>query len=134
MSKTEKFLNKLIQILLKVASIGYIFSVILPYLIDPGFESTFGSWSTRWLLIILLAAYSLLVFVLSRTQFYLYGFFVVSIAALFKLFVILLSPINIVEQLMLHIYVLVTAFYFISKDLRMNYASGKKHRTSTKRQ
>jgi len=133
MSRTEKILNKLILLLLKIASIGYLFSVIYPYLIDPGFESTFGSWSTRWLLILILAAYSLLVFVLARAQFYLYGFFVVAIGSLFKLFVILQSP-GILEQLFLHIYVLFSALYFISKDLRMNYRSSKKQRSSSKRQ
>ncbi|MBK9291573.1 MAG: hypothetical protein IPM52_08100 [Bacteroidetes bacterium] len=120
-------MTRFVTFLLKLSVVAYMFAVVFPYISDPGFESTFGTWSVRWLLIILLGAITLGVFVVSRTDFYLYGFFLVAIAAVYKLFNIMLTPLAIGE-LMLHFYVLSTAIYFLTRDLR-HHRSYKKRRS-----
>ncbi|HMM11049.1 MAG TPA: hypothetical protein PKE03_03030 [Bacteroidales bacterium] len=123
MSSIDSFALKFVSLLLKLSVLAYLFATLFPFISDPGFESTFGSWSVRWLLIILLGAITLGVFVVSRSQFYIYGFFLVAIAAVYQLFNALFSP-NIIVEVMLHFYVLSTAIYFLTRDLRHQ----RKHR------
>ncbi len=127
MRSIESFLNKLVTFLLKLSVISYLFASIFPFLSDPGFDSTFGVWTVRWLLIILLGAIALGVFVINRSYFYLYGFLLVAIAAVYQLFNVLLES-NAPVEILLHFYVLSTAIYFLTRDLRHqnNY---RRHRT-----
>lgn len=127
MSSAESFFHKLITLLLKLSVIAYLFATIFPFISDPGFESTFGVWSVRWLLIVLLGAITLGVFVINRSYFYLYGFLLVAIAAVYQLFNVLLTP-DVIVEVLLHFYVLSTAIYFLTRDLR-HQRSYRRHRS-----
>lgn len=117
MNKLDSILNKLVYFVLIISVIGYLFSTLLPYFSNPGFESTVANWIVRWVLIILLVIITLILFAVKRTLFYTVGFFFVSIAASFQIFKILLTPSAILEVLV-HFYVLMTSIHFMTRDLR----------------
>lgn len=117
MTKAESYLSKFVLLLLKLSVIAYLFATVFPFISDPGFENAFGVWSLRWLLIIMIAAIALGVFVVHRSQFYLFGFFLVAIASVYQLFAVMFSP-RIIVEVLLHFYVLSTAIYFLTRDLR----------------
>ncbi|MCK9451332.1 MAG: hypothetical protein M0Q90_06535 [Bacteroidales bacterium] len=121
--------NRFVTLLLRFSVIAYLLYTLLPYVINPGFENTMGSWVVRWFLIILLGAIAMLAFVLRRTDLLRYGFFLVLIAAAFNLFTALLLPEK-WHLLLLHTYVIATAIYFISRDIRIE--TSKTHRRRTK--
>lgn len=127
MGNIERLITKLVTNGLRLAVIAYIFTAIYPFMIDPGFESTFGSWSVRWLLIILMGAVALTVFILQRSNFLVYGFFAVLIVAIFQLFVSLTNDRSITD-LLLHFYALATASYFITRDFRVHAHSHGRRR------
>lgn len=129
MGNFEKYLSKLVTFMLRMAVIMYFFAAIYPFLIDPGFESTFGAWSVRWVLIILIGAITLLFFILKKAEFYMYGFFLVVIVSIYQMFTAL-TGIRSITELFLHFYVLSTAVYFVTRDLRANYGGSRHHRHS----
>ncbi len=112
----KRNLQKIVTLLLWFAAVMYLFSVVYPYIIDPGFESTFGIWIVRWGLIIGVSVFSLGVFILRRSDFLLYGYFLVFIAALFQLFITLISN-EALPGIFIHLYVIATAIYFFTKDI-----------------
>lgn len=122
-------LNNLVTLLLRMAAILYLFVVVYPYIVEPGFENTFGIWAVRWILIILLAAATLILFMLRRAEFLLYGFFLVFIAAFYQLFVTLISN-DPLPGIFVHVYVSITAIYFITKDLRSSHTHHRQQRGS----
>jgi hypothetical protein len=126
MARTEFYLSKFVSLLLKLSVIAYLFAVVFPFISDPGFESTIAAWSLRWVLITLIAIIALGVFLVNRSQFYAIGFFLVAIAAVYQLFVVLLSS-NLIVEVLLHFYALSTAIYFLTRDLR-HQGYYKKHR------
>ncbi|MDO8898443.1 MAG: hypothetical protein Q7V19_12405 [Bacteroidales bacterium] len=129
MGNFEKNISKLVTFTLRIAAIMYFFTAIYPFLVDPGFESTFGAWSVRWILIILLGTITLAFFILGKSDFYVYGFFLVLIVSIYQMFTALTASWSITE-LFLHFYVLSTAVYFVTRDLRANYGSIKHRRHS----
>lgn len=122
----KRNLNKIVTLLLRTAVLTYLVSVVYPYLADPGFESTFGNWALRWGLIIGLGAAMLAIFILNRTDFIRYGFFVIFIASFFQLFVTLLSN-DAFPAVLFHVYVMITAVYFFTKDFRSSTHSHHHH-------
>jgi hypothetical protein len=129
MGNFEKNIGKLVTFMLRMAVIMYFFAAIYPFLVDPGFESTFGAWSVRWILIILTGAITLLFFILKRSEFFMYGFFLVLIVSIYQMFSALTTSRSIPE-LFLHFYVLSTAVYFVTRDLRTNYGNNRHRRHS----
>jgi len=121
--------NRFVTLLLRLSVIAYLLYTLLPYVINPGFENTMGSWAVRWFLIILLGAIAMLAFLLRRTDLLRYGFFLVLIAAAFNLFAALLLPEK-WHLLLLHAYVIATAIYFISRDIRIE--TSKTHKRQKK--
>lgn len=121
-------LNKIVTLLLRTATVLYLLSVVYPFLVEPGFENNFGNWALRWGLIIALALAAMGMFILKRADFLLYGFFIVFIAAFYQLFSTLLSK-SPFPDLLVHLYVIATAIYFVTKDLR-NTQSHHHHRNS----
>jgi len=120
--------NRFVTLLLRFSVIAYLLFTLLPYIVNPGFENTSGAWLLRWFLIILLGAITMLAFVLRRSDLLRYGFFLVLIAASFNLFTALLLPEK-WHLLLLHAYVIATAIYFISRDIRIETSKTRKRRT-----
>ncbi len=106
----------------------YLLSVVYPFLVEPGFENNFGNWALRWGLIIALAAATMGMFIMKRADFLLYGFFIVFISGFYQLFATLLSK-NPLPDIFFHLYVIATAIYFVTKDIR-NTQSHHHHRSS----
>lgn len=129
MGNIEKNISKLVTFMLRLAAIMYFFTALYPFLVDPGFESTFGAWSVRWILIILLGAIILAFFILKKSEFYVYGFFLVLIVSIYQMFASLTVSRSITE-LFLHFYVLSTAVYFVTRDIRTQYGNGRHRRHS----
>ncbi|MBS4060658.1 MAG: hypothetical protein KG029_09680 [Bacteroidetes bacterium] len=129
MGNIEKNISKLVTFMLRLAAIMYFFTALYPFLVDPGFESTFGAWSVRWILIILLGAIILAFFILKKSEFYVYGFFLVLIVSIYQMFASLTVSRSITE-LFLHFYVLSTAIYFVTRDIRTQYGSSRHRRHS----
>lgn len=125
----KRNLQKIVTLLLRFAAVMYLFSVVYPYIIDPGFESTFGIWIVRWGLIIGISVFTLGVFILRRFDFLLYGYFLVFITALFQLFVTMISN-EPLPGIFVHLYVITTAIYFFTKDIRNT--QGHQHHRSRK--
>lgn len=121
-------LNKIVTLLLRTATVLYLLSVVYPFLVEPGFENNFGNWALRWGLIIALAIAAMGMFIMKRADFLLYGFFIVFIAAFYQLFSTLLSK-SPFPDILVHLYVIATAIYFVTKDLR-NMQSHHHHRNS----
>lgn len=107
---------------LRFSVLVYLFSVVYPYVLEPGFENEIGNWTLRWSLIVLVAIAAMVLFILKRSYFLLYGFFMVFIASLFQIFTVLISD-DRLPVLFLHLYVLATSLYFVTKSIR---ASQKK--------
>lgn len=128
--KWKNQFNRFVTLLLRFSVIAYLLYTLLPYMMSPGFENSFGSWAVRWILIILLGTIALLSFVLRRSDLLRYGFFLVLIAAAFNLFTALLNPEK-WNLLLLHAYVIATAIYFISRDLRIE--TSRAHKRHKKR-
>ncbi|MDN5348764.1 MAG: hypothetical protein PWQ54_160 [Bacteroidales bacterium] len=127
MSETWKSqFNGFITILLRLGFIAYLIFTLYPYITNPGFESEFPNWIIRWSLIILLGAIFLLAMVLKRSDFFRYGFFILLIAAAFNLFMVFLKPGSLSYSL-LHFYAIATAVYFVSRDIRLEAGSKRKH-------
>lgn len=127
MSETWKSqFNRFITILLRLGFIAYLIFTLYPYITNPGFESEFPNWIIRWSLIILLGAIFLLAMVLKRSDFFRYGFFILLIAAAFNLFMVFLKPGSLSYSL-LHFYAIATAVYFVSRDIRLEAGSKRKH-------
>ncbi|MBZ0241829.1 MAG: hypothetical protein K8F24_01320 [Bacteroidales bacterium] len=125
--KWKNQFNKFVTLLLRLSVVAYLLYTLLPYVIDPGSENSFGSWAVRWILIILLGVIAMLSFALRRTDLMRYGFFLVLIAAAFNLFMALLHPEK-WNLILLHVYVLATAIYFISRDIRIETSKTHKRR------
>lgn len=125
--KVQKRLIKVVSILMRIGAIAYLFSVLYPYIQEPGFSITFWDWSMRWLLIILLGAAGLLIMVMERKYFLVYGFFVVFLAAMFKMFLVLINPLPIPE-VFTHFMIVTVAMYFITRDIRSSLSPKKKRR------
>jgi hypothetical protein len=89
----------------------YIFSVLFPFINDPGFEETFWSWSLRWFLIIVQAAATLLIMVIKRSDFLVYGFFIIFLASIYNLFVSAVSS-NPFPELFSHFLAATVSVYF----------------------
>lgn len=123
--------NRFVTLLLRFSVIAYLLFTLLPFITSPGFENSFGSWAVRWILIILLGAIALLSFVLRRSDLLRYGFFLVLIAAAFNLFMSLLNPEK-WNLMLLHAYVIATAIYFISRDIRIETSRTHKHHKKEK--
>jgi membrane protein implicated in regulation of membrane protease activity len=64
--------------------------------------------------------------VLKRSDFFRYGFFILLIAAAFNLFMVFLKPGSLSYSL-LHFYAIATAVYFVSRDIRLEAGSKRKH-------
>jgi hypothetical protein len=127
MSETWKSqFNGFITILLRLGFIAYLIFTLYHYITNPGFESEFPNWIIRWSLIILLGAIFLLAMVLKRSDFFRYGFFILLIAAAFNLFMVFLKPGSLSYSL-LHFYAIATAVYFVSRDIRLEAGSKRKH-------
>lgn len=127
--RLKTFVNKAVITFLRLAAITYLFAAVFPFIVDPGFESNFGIWTVRWGLIILLALTTLLFFIINRSEFILYGFFVVFIVAIYQIFITLTGNFSI-PSLFLHIYVLATSVYFITHDMRLQSGSNHHHKRS----
>ena len=127
--KWKNQFNKFVTLLLRFSVIAYLLYTLLPFIASPGFENSEGSWLFRWFLIILLGAIMMLAFVLRRSDLLRYGFFLVLIAAAFNLFTTLLHPEKWI-LLLLHAYVIATAIYFISRDIRIE--TSKSHKRQKK--
>jgi hypothetical protein len=127
--KTQQRLIKMVTMLMRIGVIAYLFTVLFPYIENPGFTNTFGNWTLRWFLIILLASAALLLLVVARKYFLVYGFFMVFLAAMFHMFLILLksSPI---PDVFTHFFIASISVYFMTRDIRTTLSSGHKHRKS----
>ncbi|MBU1370168.1 MAG: hypothetical protein KJ578_08845 [Bacteroidetes bacterium] len=125
--KWKSQLNRFITVLLRLSVISYLLYTLYPYVNDPGFENTFGQWTVRWILIILLGIAALMSFVVKRSDLLRYGFFLVLIAAAFNFFVSLLNP-DTWRLLLLHTYVGITAIYYVSRDIRIEAGRSRKQR------
>ncbi|PKP51905.1 MAG: hypothetical protein CVT92_11480 [Bacteroidetes bacterium HGW-Bacteroidetes-1] len=123
---------KTILILLRFATIVYIFAVLFPFIVDPGFQNTLGIWSVRWILILILGSISLVLFIITRSQFYIYGSFLVLVAAYFRSFFILTTE-NPMPELFFHFYVVAASIYLITHDLRVK-SGGSRHQRKLKEQ
>lgn len=126
---TKSLANRLVYTLLRFAVIIYIFAAFYPYIVNPGFENTFGIWAVRWILILLVAFAALIFFIIGRTDFTRYGFFVVFIVAIFQIFASITKTFS-VTTLLLHFYVIATAIYFITHDIRVNSGTSRHHKRS----
>ncbi len=126
MSDNKQRLIKMVTILMRVGVIAYLFTVLFPYIEDPGFANTFGNWTLRWFLIILLASAALLLLVVARKYFLVYGFFMVFLAAMYNMFLILLKP-SPIPDVFTHFFIASLAVYFMTRDTRAAQSSGRKH-------
>ncbi|HPE42569.1 MAG TPA: hypothetical protein PKV88_00685 [Bacteroidales bacterium] len=124
--KWKSQFNSFITLLLRLGFVSYLLFTVYPYISNPGFESEFPNWIIRWGLIILLGAVFLLSMVMKRSDFFRYGFFIVLIAAAFNLFVVFLKP-GTLSYSLVHFYVIVTAVYFVSRDIRHDANIKRKH-------
>lgn len=124
----KNMLNKFITLTLRFSVIAYLLFTLLPYIVNPGFENSEGTWLLRWFLIILLGAIAMLSFLLKRSDLFRYGFFLVLIAASFNLFMTLLNP-ETWRLLLIHAYVIATSVYFVSRDFRIETSRARKRRT-----
>jgi len=130
MSETWKSkFSVLITFLLRIGFIAYLIFTLYPFISNPGFESEFPNWIVRWGLIILLGAIFLLAMVMKRSDFFRYGFFIVLIAASFNLLLVFLKPGSLSYSL-LHLYTIATAVYFVSRDIRLEAGTKRKHHKS----
>lgn len=130
MSHLERWTTTMVTLLLRLAVIFYLFAALYPFINDPGFESTFGNWSLRWMLIIITGAATLTFFILKRSVFLLYGFFVVLFLSLYQIFSTLTADLSVIK-LLLHFYALATSIYFVTRDIRVK-AHGSSRRRSHK--
>lgn len=122
------WLNKAVTTMLRFGVIMYIFSVLFPFINDPGFEETFWSWSLRWFLIIVQAAATLLIMVIKRSDFLVYGFFIIFLASIYNLFVSAVSS-DPFPDLFSHFLAATVSVYFMTRDMRIEISTGhKKHR------
>jgi hypothetical protein len=124
--KWKSQFNGFITILLRLGFVAYLLFTFYPYITNPGFESELPNWIMRWGLIILLGALFLLSMVLKRSDFFRYGFFILLIAAAFNLFLVFLKPGSLSYSL-LHFYTIATAVYFVSRDIRLEAGTKRKH-------
>jgi hypothetical protein len=125
----KKQLNNFITLMLRLGLVAYLLFTFYPFINNPGFESEFPNWIIRWGLIILLGAIFLMSMVLKRSDFIRYGFFVLLIAAAFNLFWTFLK-FESLSYALVHFYVITTAIYFVSRDIRLEASSRKKHHKS----
>lgn len=125
--KSQKRLIKIVTFLMRIGVIGYLFSVLFPYIDTPGFESNFGNWTLRWFLILLLGTAALLLIVTAKKYFLFYGFFMVFLAAMFNTFLLLLKP-SPIPDVFTHFLIASMAVYFMTRDMRSGLSSGHKHR------
>lgn len=123
------WLNKAVTTMMRFGVILYVFSVLFPYINDPGFEETFWSWSLRWFLIIVQAAVTLLILMIKRSDFLVYGFFIIFLASIYNLFLTAVGP-EPLPDLFGHFLAATVAVYFMTRDMRIEISSGhKKHRS-----
>ncbi|HOI32620.1 MAG: hypothetical protein PHG67_00595 [Bacteroidales bacterium] len=118
--------NNFITLNMRLGFVAYLLFTLYPYISNPGFESEFPNWIIRWGLIIILGAILLLSMILRRSDFFRYGFFIVLVAAVFNLFVVFLKP-GSLSYALVHFYVIVTAVYFVSRDIRHSAHPKRKH-------
>ncbi len=127
--KLQRFLLKLVVFLLKAGALAYLFATLFPYLQEPGFQNTFGNWTLRWFLVILLASAALMVFVINRNDFLVYGFFFIFMAAMFNMFLVLVNP-SPIPGVFNHFFVATISVYFMTRTMRKDTSSTRKHRRS----
>jgi len=122
------WLNKAVTVLMRFGVILYVFSVLFPYIEDTGFETTVWSWTLRWFLIIVQAAATLGLLMLRRSDFLVYGFFIVFLASIFNLFNTAIGP-DPLPDIFTHFLAATVSVYFMTRDMRLEISTGhKKHR------
>lgn len=122
------WLNKAVTVLMRFGVILYVFSVLFPYIEDTGFETTIWSWTLRWFLIIVQAAATLLLLMLRRSDFLVYGFFIVFLASIFNMFNTAIGP-DPIPVIFSHFLAATVSVYFMTRDMRLEISTGhKKHR------
>lgn len=123
MSSNNNTLASIIDLLLKFAVIFY----IVPFFYDVAFNSGFekGFWDTfiKIVMIVVFLGISIINLLLSRGNFYIFGFFIVALGTIYSILNIIFSDFNF-SELPVHFLVLVVSIYFLTRDRR-------KHRTTS---
>lgn len=123
----KSVISRLIIFQLRLAVAAYVFTTILPYITEPGFEGSFWNWILRWGLIVVMAVILLGLMALPRHDFLRYGFFLVLIAGFYNVFIAILMP-GLLQEVFVHFFAIGVAVYFVSRDLRIEVTKSKKHR------
>lgn len=116
-------LSSFIDLLLKFAVIFYIIPFFYEAAMNTGFDKGFWDTFIKIILIVVFLGISIINLLLSRGNFYIFGFFIVTLGTLYSILNLVFSDFKF-SELPVHILLLVVSFYFLTRDKR-------KHRTTS---
>jgi hypothetical protein len=112
--------NLVIDWLLKIGIVVFIGSIFYEVLKEQKPDNDFWFWTLRILLLTLFVVLSAFIFGLSKQNYYVFGFFLVLIASLYKIVTIASITFNYLE-IPIYILLIAVSFYFITKPGRTHH-------------
>lgn len=116
-SGSNNTVSLLSDILLKIAVIFYTLPFFYQAAFNSGFESDFWDTFFRILLIVIFLGITIINLLLSRGNFYIFGFFLVAMGSIYSILNLIFTQFKFTE-LPVHILLLVVSLYFLTRDRR----------------
>lgn len=117
MSAQKKILIKITEWMLKIAILIYVFSFFFEIMRGINFEIDFWNGFTKIVLLVIFLIIAIVLLSLERENYETFGFFLVFIGALYKIFYSLFVQ-GIITELGVNILLIAVSFYFITKPIR----------------
>jgi len=116
--ESSQRINNLIDWMLKIGIIVFLGSVLLEVYTNQTPDNEFWFWTLRILLLVLFVVLSAVVLVLDKLQYYIFGFFLVLMASLYKIVTIASFTTNYYD-IPVYVLLIFVSIYFLTKTSRM---------------
>jgi len=112
--------NVVIDWLLKIGIVVFIGSIFFEVLKDQSPGNDFWFWTLRIFLLTLFVVLSAVIFGLSKKNYYVFGFFLVLVASLYKIVTIASITFN-YSEIAIYVLLIAVSFYFLTKPGRIHH-------------
>jgi hypothetical protein len=113
-------INNFIDWMLKIGIIVFIGSVLLEVYLSQTPDNEFWLWTLRIFLLVFFVVVSAILLGLDKKKYYIFGFFLVLVASLYKIVNIASFTINYFE-IPVFILLIAVSFYFLTKTIRTRH-------------
>lgn len=113
-------INRVIDWMLKIGIIVFIGSVLLEVYISQIPENEFWLWTLRIFLLVIFVVVSAILLGLDKMNYYIFGFFLVLVASLYKIVTIASFTVNF-NEIPVFILLIAVSIYFLTKTIRTRH-------------